>query len=197
LYGCRHFPGENEDRLTAQQEPSGPLAAFDPTQSLISQRVVVCQTHGHREARSHDSYHLLTDCEKEVLYPHLLAEGRSNKEVATLLDLGCPCLRFIETISCRNSIRTTRRKYFSTQFATKSSCRVGFRPLSRWCTRHASAGWWERRLLRGLSLRWVLRRRVRVPRLDRQCPGNQSDNGRLWRRSHNQSRTMFLSLPSG
>jgi len=33
-----------------------------------------------------DSYHLLTDRENEVL--HLLAEGRSNKEVATLLDLG-------------------------------------------------------------------------------------------------------------
>jgi two-component system, NarL family, response regulator NreC len=33
-----------------------------------------------------DSYHLLTDREKEVL--HLLAEGRANKEVATLLDLG-------------------------------------------------------------------------------------------------------------
>jgi two-component system response regulator NreC len=39
-----------------------------------------------------DSYHLLTDREKEVLY--LLAEGRSNKEVATLLDLG---LSTIET----------------------------------------------------------------------------------------------------
>lgn len=33
-----------------------------------------------------DSYHLLTDREKEVL--QLLAEGRSNKEVAGLLDLG-------------------------------------------------------------------------------------------------------------
>jgi two-component system response regulator NreC len=33
-----------------------------------------------------DSHHLLTDREKEVL--QLLAEGRSNKEVATLLDLG-------------------------------------------------------------------------------------------------------------
>ena len=32
-----------------------------------------------------DSYHLLTDREKEVL--QLLAEGRSNKEVATLLEL--------------------------------------------------------------------------------------------------------------
>ena len=33
-----------------------------------------------------DSYHLLTDREKEVL--QLLAEGRSNKEVAMLLELG-------------------------------------------------------------------------------------------------------------
>jgi two-component system, NarL family, response regulator NreC len=33
-----------------------------------------------------DSYHLLTDREKEVL--QLLAEGRANKEVAALLDLG-------------------------------------------------------------------------------------------------------------
>ncbi len=33
-----------------------------------------------------DSYYLLTDREKEVM--QLLAEGRSNKEVATLLDLG-------------------------------------------------------------------------------------------------------------
>jgi DNA-binding NarL/FixJ family response regulator len=39
-----------------------------------------------------DSYHLLTDREKEVL--QLLAEGRSNKEVAALLDLG---LSTIET----------------------------------------------------------------------------------------------------
>jgi two-component system response regulator NreC len=33
-----------------------------------------------------DSYNLLTDREKEVL--QLLAEGRSNKEVASLLNLG-------------------------------------------------------------------------------------------------------------
>ena len=33
-----------------------------------------------------DTYHLLTDREKEVL--QLLAEGRSNKEVASILDLG-------------------------------------------------------------------------------------------------------------
>ena len=33
-----------------------------------------------------DSYHLLTDRERQVL--QLLAEGRSNKEVATLLDVG-------------------------------------------------------------------------------------------------------------
>jgi DNA-binding NarL/FixJ family response regulator len=39
-----------------------------------------------------DSYHLLTDREKEVL--QLLAEGRSNKEVASLLD---PGLSTVET----------------------------------------------------------------------------------------------------
>jgi DNA-binding NarL/FixJ family response regulator len=33
-----------------------------------------------------DSYHLLTDREKQVL--QLIAEGRSNKEAATLLDIG-------------------------------------------------------------------------------------------------------------
>ena len=33
-----------------------------------------------------DSYHLLTDREREVL--HLLAAGQSNKEVATVLGLG-------------------------------------------------------------------------------------------------------------
>ena len=33
-----------------------------------------------------DSFHLLTDREKEVL--QLLAEGRSSKEVASLLELG-------------------------------------------------------------------------------------------------------------
>jgi DNA-binding NarL/FixJ family response regulator len=40
-----------------------------------------------------DSYHLLTDREKEVL--QLLAEGRSNREVATLLMLG---LTSVETL---------------------------------------------------------------------------------------------------
>jgi len=33
-----------------------------------------------------DSYHLLTEREREIL--QLLAEGRSNKEVANVLDLG-------------------------------------------------------------------------------------------------------------
>ena len=39
-----------------------------------------------------DSYHLLTDREREVL--QLLAEGRSNKEVAAVLEVG---LSTIET----------------------------------------------------------------------------------------------------
>ena len=38
-----------------------------------------------RERRVQDSYELLTEREREVL--QLLAEGKSNKEVATILDL--------------------------------------------------------------------------------------------------------------
>ena len=52
-----------------------------------------------------DSYHLLTDREKEVL--QLLAEGRSNKEVATLLNRACRRWKRIAAISCRSSICTT------------------------------------------------------------------------------------------
>src|SRR5262245_6725789 len=53
-----------------------------------------------------DSYHLLTDREKEVL--HLLAEGRSNKEVATLLDIGLSTIEthranFMQKLSLHNT----------------------------------------------------------------------------------------------
>ena len=45
-----------------------------------------------REQKVEDSYELLTSRERQVL--QLLAEGRSNKEVATLLDLS---LHTVET----------------------------------------------------------------------------------------------------
>lgn len=64
-------------RAVAQGKPF-----FSPSiaQTLLEDYVRFLQQRGEQ-----DSYNLLTDREKEVL--QLLAEGRSNKEVATMLDL--------------------------------------------------------------------------------------------------------------
>jgi two-component system, NarL family, response regulator NreC len=51
----------------------------------ISQFLVDDYLRQARQGGPHDSYELLTDREREVL--RLLAEGKTNKEVATLLDL--------------------------------------------------------------------------------------------------------------
>jgi DNA-binding NarL/FixJ family response regulator len=64
-----------------------------------------------------DSYDLLTDREKEVL--QLLAEGRSNKDVASLLNLSMHTVETHRTTSCRNSACTTRRKSCSTPCGKK------------------------------------------------------------------------------
>ena len=79
----------DEDLLPAIRAVASGKPFFSPavTAVLIEDYVRTLQKRGLT-----DSYHLLTDREKEVL--HLLAEGRSNKEVATLLDLG---LSTIET----------------------------------------------------------------------------------------------------
>jgi DNA-binding NarL/FixJ family response regulator len=73
----------DEDLLPAVRAVSAGKPFFSPTVTavLVEDYVRALQKRGLV-----DSYHLLTDREKEVL--HLLAEGRSNKEVATLLDLG-------------------------------------------------------------------------------------------------------------
>jgi two-component system, NarL family, response regulator NreC len=64
-------------RIVAQGRPF-----FSPriTQTLLEDYVRQL-----REKGLHDSYDLLTEREKEIL--QLLAEGKSNKEVATILDL--------------------------------------------------------------------------------------------------------------
>jgi DNA-binding NarL/FixJ family response regulator len=64
-------------RVVAQGRPF-----FSPriTQTLLDDYVRQLRQKGIQ-----DSYDLLTDREKEVL--HLIAEGKSNKEVATILDL--------------------------------------------------------------------------------------------------------------
>jgi DNA-binding NarL/FixJ family response regulator len=73
----------DEDLLPAVRAVGAGKPFFSPTVTavLVEDYVRALQKRGLS-----DSYHLLTDREKEVL--HLLAEGRSNKEVATLLDLG-------------------------------------------------------------------------------------------------------------
>jgi two-component system response regulator NreC len=73
----------DEDLVPAVRTVAGGKPYFSPAVSavLVEDYVRQLQTRGLQ-----DSYHLLTDREKEVL--HLLAEGRSNKEVATILNLG-------------------------------------------------------------------------------------------------------------
>jgi two-component system, NarL family, response regulator NreC len=79
----------DEDLLPAVRAVASGKPFFSPavTAVLVEDYVRRLHTRGLT-----DSFHLLTDREKEVL--QLLAEGRSNKEVATLLDLG---LSTIET----------------------------------------------------------------------------------------------------
>jgi DNA-binding NarL/FixJ family response regulator len=79
----------DEDLLPAVRAVASGKPFFSPTVTavLVEDYMRTLQKRGLT-----DSYHLLTDREKEVL--HLLAEGRSNKEAATLLDLG---LSTIET----------------------------------------------------------------------------------------------------
>lgn len=73
----------DEDLLPAVQAVASGKPFFSPAVAavLVEDYVRRLQTRGLS-----DSFLLLTDREKEVL--QLLAEGRSNKEVATLLDLG-------------------------------------------------------------------------------------------------------------
>ena len=73
----------DEDLLPAVRAVSAGKPFFSPAVAavLVEDYMRTLQKRGLT-----DSYHLLTDREKEVL--HLLAEGRSNKEAATLLDLG-------------------------------------------------------------------------------------------------------------
>jgi DNA-binding NarL/FixJ family response regulator len=73
----------DEDLIPAVRAVASGKPFFSPgvTAVLVEDYVRRLQQRGMT-----DSYDLLTDREKEVL--QLLAEGRSNKEVATLLDLG-------------------------------------------------------------------------------------------------------------
>jgi DNA-binding NarL/FixJ family response regulator len=73
----------DEDLIPAVRAVSAGKPFFSPAVAAVLVEDYVRRLH---QRGLTDSYHLLTDREKEVL--QLLAEGRSNKEVATLLDLG-------------------------------------------------------------------------------------------------------------
>ena len=73
----------DEDLLPAIRAVAAGRSFFSPAVTGLLVEDYVRQL---KERGLNDSYELLTDREKEVL--HLLAEGRSNKEVAVLLDVG-------------------------------------------------------------------------------------------------------------
>ena len=73
----------DEDLIPAVRAVSAGKPYFSPAVAAV---LVEDYVRRLRQRGLTDTYHLLTDREKEVL--QLLAEGRSNKEVATLLDLG-------------------------------------------------------------------------------------------------------------
>jgi two-component system, NarL family, response regulator NreC len=72
----------DEDLIPAVRAVAAGKTYFSPAVTAVLVEDYMRQL---RQRGLTDSYHLLTDREKEVL--QLLAEGRSNKEVATLLDL--------------------------------------------------------------------------------------------------------------
>lgn len=72
-----------EDLLPAVRAVAAGKSFFSPAISSVLLEDYVRQL---QQRGLEDSYHLLTDREKEVL--QLLAEGRSNKEVAQLLSVG-------------------------------------------------------------------------------------------------------------
>ena len=73
----------DEDLLPAIRAVAAGKSFFSPAVSGVLAEEYMTQL---QERGLTDSYDLLTDREKEVL--QLLAEGRSNKEVAALLDVG-------------------------------------------------------------------------------------------------------------
>ncbi|MFZ2493333.1 MAG: response regulator transcription factor [Thermoanaerobaculia bacterium] len=73
----------DEDLLPAVRAVAAGKSFFSPAVSVVLAEEYTQQL---QERGLSDSYELLTDREKEVL--QLLAEGRSNKEVASLLEVG-------------------------------------------------------------------------------------------------------------
>jgi DNA-binding NarL/FixJ family response regulator len=75
--------GTDEDLVPALRAVRRGKRFFSPAVTAVMVEDYIRQLHARGLS---DSYHLLTEREREVL--QLLAEGRSNKEVAVLLSLG-------------------------------------------------------------------------------------------------------------
>lgn len=73
----------DDDLLPAVRAVAAGKSFFSPA---VSQLLLEDYVRHLQQRGLEDSYHLLTDREKEVL--QLLAEGRTNKEVASALDVG-------------------------------------------------------------------------------------------------------------
>ena len=92
-----------EDLLPAVRAVAAGRSFFSPAVSRLLLEDYVRQL---KQRGLEDSYHLLTDREKEVL--QLLAEGRSNKEVAVVLDLSVSTIEthranLMQKLSLRNT----------------------------------------------------------------------------------------------
>jgi DNA-binding NarL/FixJ family response regulator len=92
-----------DDLIPAVRAVAAGRSFFSPAVSRLLLEDYVRQL---KQRGLEDSYHLLTDREKEVL--QLLAEGRSNKEVAAVLDLGVSTVEthranLMQKLSLRNT----------------------------------------------------------------------------------------------
>jgi two-component system, NarL family, response regulator NreC len=92
-----------EDLLPAVRAVASGKSFFSPAVSRLLLEDYVRQL---KQRGLEDSYHLLTDREREVL--QLLAEGRSNKEVATVLGVGVSTVEthranLMQKLSLRNT----------------------------------------------------------------------------------------------
>lgn len=92
-----------EDLLPAVRAVAAGKSFFSPAVSRLLLEDYVRQL---KQRGLEDSYHLLTDREREVL--QLLAEGRSNKEVATVLGVGVSTVEthranLMQKLSLRNT----------------------------------------------------------------------------------------------
>ena len=93
----------DEDLLPALRAVSAGKPFFSAASTAVLIEDYVRQL---RDRGLTDTYHLLTDREREVL--QLLAEGRSNKEVAVLLDVGVSTVethraRLMEKLNLHNT----------------------------------------------------------------------------------------------